>query len=583
MSTRWKRCLLISLAVILVIIGIILGVYPDLLNQRLPLISPRLPGGVPSPNLAIIDCTHDPASVPPPPRGPDGQPANFLHTCGSQIYDSHGQEVKFTGVNWSGMEGSGYAPGGLNNRNYQDILDQIAALGYNTVRIPFSNEAIDSGQQIGNVNFGLNPDLQGLSGLGMLDHLVAAARARGMKVILDCHQPTSAGPTELWYNDQVPQDRWIADWQMLARHYYGNDTVIAFDLHNEPHGPATWGTGDPNTDWRLAAEKAGNAVLDVNPYLLIFVEGIGDYQGDHFWWGGNLLGVRAAPVRLHVPNRLVYSPHDYGPAISSQTWFSDPNFPNDLPGVWDHHWGYIPETGIAPVVVGEFGGWSFGNDADGKWQRTLLTYLKTHDIGFLVWSLNPSWDTGGVLQGDWQTVDSVKQQAYQPLLAPPLATGPTGVFGKAPIQLKVLFHQDASNGQPSNVTFAFRIFDDGATPLDLSRLELRYWLDRGTNILPGHVSVDSGQLGGVPLQGDVVPSSRGTYLRIRFPPGAGTVGRYQATGAVTVRFQKPVTLGAVTSADYSFDPTPLPPDQYQSWDHVTLYLDGTLVWGREPG
>ena len=44
---------------------------------------------------------------------------------------------------------------------------------------------------------------------------------------------------------------------MLARRYLGNDTVIGFDLHNEPHGSATWGDNNTATDWRLAAERAG--------------------------------------------------------------------------------------------------------------------------------------------------------------------------------------------------------------------------------------------------------------------------------------------------------------------------------------
>ncbi|MGH7862317.1 MAG: glycoside hydrolase family 5 protein, partial [Candidatus Dormibacteraceae bacterium] len=280
------------------------------------------PGGVaPSIPVVGISCARDPADVPPPPNGPDGRPSNYLHTCGARIDDSRGREVKITGVNWSGMEGSDAAPGGLGNRDWQEILDQVAALGYNTIRVPFSSEAIESGQPIGGVNFALNPDLQGLDGLGMLDQIVAGARARGLKVILDRHQPTATGREPLWYDREVPEDRWIADWRMLAARYRGNDTVIGVDLSNEPHGPATWGTGDPATDWRLAAERAGNAVLQVNPYLLVFVEGIEVYQGDHFWWGGNLEGARAAPVRLQVPNRVVYSPHDYGPSISDQPWF----------------------------------------------------------------------------------------------------------------------------------------------------------------------------------------------------------------------------------------------------------------------
>ena len=44
---------------------------------------------------------------------------------------------------------------------------------------------------------------------------------------------------------------------MLAQHYRGNDTVVGADLYNEPHSPATWGDGNPATDWHLAAETAG--------------------------------------------------------------------------------------------------------------------------------------------------------------------------------------------------------------------------------------------------------------------------------------------------------------------------------------
>jgi endoglucanase len=83
--------------------------------------------------------------------------------------------------------------------------------------------------------------------------------------------------------------------------------VIGVDLHNEPHGQATWGSEDPATDWRLAAERAGNAILEVNPNLLIIVQGDEQVQGDWYWWGGNLLGAREQPVRLNSPDRLVYS------------------------------------------------------------------------------------------------------------------------------------------------------------------------------------------------------------------------------------------------------------------------------------
>jgi endoglucanase len=66
-------------------------------------------------------------------------------------------------------------------------------------------------------------------------------------VILDRHRPDSGSQSELWYTSRYSEARWIADWQMLARRYAGNTTVIGADLHNEPHGPATWGDGNQAT------------------------------------------------------------------------------------------------------------------------------------------------------------------------------------------------------------------------------------------------------------------------------------------------------------------------------------------------
>jgi endoglucanase len=40
-----------------------------------------------------------------------------------------------------------------------------------------------------------------------------------------------------------------------------------------PQKSATWGTGNLTTDWNTAAEKAGKAVLAINPDVLIIVEG----------------------------------------------------------------------------------------------------------------------------------------------------------------------------------------------------------------------------------------------------------------------------------------------------------------------
>src|ERR1700730_5226557 len=276
------------------------------------------------------------------------QSSGPLHTVGAKFVDARGQEVRITGVNWFGLETDTFAPHGLWARNYSDMVDQIAAAGFNTIRIPYSNQLFDAASAPKGIDYQKNPDLQSLNGLQILDRIVAAAGQRGLGVLLDRHRPTAAGQSELWYTPAVPESRWIQDWVILAQRSAGNPTVIAADLHNEPHGPATWGDGSPTTDWRLAAERAGNAILAVNPDWLIVVEGIEHYGNDWDWWGGNLAGVRDAAVRLSVPDKLVYSTHDYGPGVYGQAWFGAPDFPANLPKLWRDHWSFLEQDDLAP-------------------------------------------------------------------------------------------------------------------------------------------------------------------------------------------------------------------------------------------
>ncbi|WP_238499463.1 cellulase family glycosylhydrolase [Streptosporangium soli] len=373
-----------------------------------------------------------------------GTGVGYLHTAGNKIVDSTGATVRLTGINWFGMETDNKTFHGLWSTNpWRGQLDLMARLGYNTIRIPYSNDALKSGAQATGINDFVNPDLIGLSPLQILDRVIGYAGDKGMRVILDRHRPTSAGQSALWQVAATPESTWINDWKALAQRYAGNTTVIGADLHNEPHAEGTnpnatgacWGCGDTARDWRLAAERAGNAVLSVNPNWLIFVEGVscpsgglsnvwdGDPSNDEDcgWWGGNLSKAGAFPVRLSVANRLVYSPHDYATSVYHQSWFDAPNYPANLPAIWDKYWGYLHRQNIAPIMVGEFGT-TLAANVDKVWLQELMKYLGTgvNGMSFTYWSWNPnSGDTGGILKDDWITVDQAKQSILQPYLIPP--------------------------------------------------------------------------------------------------------------------------------------------------------------------
>ncbi|MEO5888136.1 MAG: cellulase family glycosylhydrolase [Anaerolineales bacterium] len=304
--------------------------------------------------------------------------------------------------------------------------------------------------------------------------------------------------------------------------YYASDgfpIVLGYDLRNEPHTPsrtaylsgATWGTGDgidpsvnpnPNpfapacvatstcVDWRLAAERAGDRIFgdagaNAWDYPLIFVEGIGQYPSnggnaangpyDGTWWGGNLQGVNGnstnpgAPVVFNtggsaqslgapVLNKLVYSPHDYGPGLFQQSWFNAntcyrsgcsasslvdvwykfwayTNVPGGVNPVWPGHasypWGNTGHTGynVAPLYIGEIGTGNLDTDmnsttrgSQGQWFTDMVNFVQssrnntpTNDSGIAVsnihhtyWALNDE-DAFAILGAGYTGLENPKK------------------------------------------------------------------------------------------------------------------------------------------------------------------------------
>jgi len=369
----------------------------------------------------------------PSPANAADAPTYPLHTQGNKIVDAQGKTVIWQGVNWFGLETATQAPHGLWSRDYKDMLAQISSLGFNTIRVPFSLEAM-RGSTTSGIDYGAgkNAELKGKTPIQVMDAVIAEADRLGMMIILDNHSQSNDGfMFDLWYGQGgFTESDWVATWQMLARRYAKTANVVAFDLKNEPHGSATWGDGGA-TDWRRAAERAGNAVLAIAPDKLIIVEGIegqvaGGQKLDRHWWGGNLEGVRQNPVRLSKANRLVYSPHEYGPGVFAQPWFSDPNMASILADRWEKGFGFIHTQNIAPLFIGEFGAKSVSKTTvEGRWINQFTDYLAATGISWTFWSWNPnSGDTGGVLTDDWNSVHTDKMALLTKLMGRKAGTTP---------------------------------------------------------------------------------------------------------------------------------------------------------------
>lgn len=344
-----------------------------------------------------------------------------LSAQNSQIIDARGKVVSLHGINWFGMEIDTHVPHGLWVRDYKEMLSQIKSLGYNLIRLPYSVEALNS-SDISGVDFsiGANTELYGKTPIQVMDLIIQEAQKQGLLILLDSHCLKDGHISELWYGDGFTEEDWINTWTLLAQRYKNQPNVIGADLKNEPHGSASWGSNDTSTDWRLAAQKAGDKILQVNPNWLIVVEGVEKNvpnQRQHgYFWGANLEGVREYPVHLKKPNKLVYSPHEYGGERVS--WFQSSEFPSNLYQRWEIGFHYIATKRIAPIFVGEFGGYHVDSKSkEGIWQQKFVDYIAEKKLSFAYWCWNPnSKGTGGVLQDDWQTVNVDKQELLSKLL-----------------------------------------------------------------------------------------------------------------------------------------------------------------------
>ena len=368
--------------------------------------------------IAVVPLTHAEEPI-----GPSHHILPPLSTQGDRIVDTTGQPVLLRGVNWFGMETELHAPHGLWVRDYKEMLAQIASLGYNAIRLPYSLQALGS-EEVSGIDFtiGSNRELEGKTPLEVMDAIIEEADRHDLWILLDSHRLNDDEIPPLWYGDGFTEADWIATWEMLARRYGDRRNVIGADLKNEPHGIASWGTNDLTTDWRLAAERAGNAILAIAPHWLIVVEGVENnvpgQQLDIHWMGGNLEGVKNYPVRLSVPHKLVYSPHEYGPGVFEQPWFDAPSFPANLQRRWEIGFGYIATEEIAPIWIGEFGGRQVDESStEGVWQRALVDFIDRRQLSFTYWCWNPnSDDTGGILLDDWKSIDRPKQRLLDRLL-----------------------------------------------------------------------------------------------------------------------------------------------------------------------
>ena len=375
-----------------------------------------------------------------------------------------------------------WANGGAGTgRTIQQTMQEISGMGINMIRLPLVPQTLNANDPQGTGSVLKNhPSVRIANSRLALETMIQAAAANNIQVLLDIHScsnyvgwrkgrldarppyvdrtrdnydftredsscAASNNPAGVTRIQAYNQSLWLDNLRTLAGlgTQLGVDNIIVIDIFNEPWD-YTW------ADWKSMAEAAYTAINAVNPNTLIFVEGISASANNQDGtpatitqvphgnattvpnWGGNFFEAGTNPLTI-PKDRLVLSPHVYGPSVFVQKSFMDPAQPacagleGDAAGDahcnvvinptveragWEEHFGYLKAQGYG-MVVGEFGGnldWPGGQASirdrnrysylapgtDATWQNTFVDYLVSKGIEGCYWSINPeSGDTAG--------------------------------------------------------------------------------------------------------------------------------------------------------------------------------------------
>ncbi len=340
-----------------------------------------------------------------------------LHTEGYRIVDARNRPVRLASVNWYGFDQKEFVVGGLDHQPLAAIVKAIKQLGMNSVRLPWANETFEMNPVVPDYAVKANPQFQGKHAMDVMDAVIAALARAHLLIILDNHMSRADWCCDekdgngLWFNAEYPEEKWLADWKAIVLRYKHQPYVVGADLRNELRSGAAWGGPDPAFDWHAAAERGGDAVLNANPKLLIFVEGP-QYSTD-------FRGAAEKPVRLKVPGRLVYSPHAYASQnVKFQSY-------EEMKQALDSRAGFLLQTEPpAPLWVGEFGTCqtltNCGPDGtpNHQWFVWFVQYLKEKNLSWCYWPLNGSQSSGESRKYDTLETYGLLSQDYKRIAAP---------------------------------------------------------------------------------------------------------------------------------------------------------------------
>ncbi len=150
--------------------------------------------------------------------------------------------------------------------------------------------------------------------------------------------------------------------------------------------------------------------------------------------------------------------------------------------------------------------------------------------------------------------------------------------------LKVQYRAGNTNPGDNQIQPHLNIVNTGSSSVALSGLKIRYWYTwegsaQTQSFFCDYAVVGCGNVVGSFVKLATPVSGADYYEEVGFT-GTGSIAAGGQSGEVQTRFNKSDYSNYTETGDYSFDPTKT---VLTDWAKVTLYNNGVLVWGTEPG
>jgi endoglucanase len=313
-------------------------------------------------------------------RGPRPYTTNnkelpLISVKGNKFVDPNGSTVLFRGLSISDpdkLEGQGHWS--------RDHFVKVKEMGTKLVRIPVHPVAWRE----------RSPSEY----LKLLDQAVGWCTELEMYIIVDWHTIGNL-QTEVFQDPmyETSKQETYNFWRTIARHYAGHNTVVFFELFNEPTtyreqlGPISW------SDWKRIVEEEIATIRACDPQAIPLVAG--------FDWAYDLTPLRLNPI---AAEGIAYTTHPYANK-RSQPW--EPK--------WEEDFGFAAAK--YPLIATEFGGFARPAGPDSQaaepgsgsaasrnaaYGPAIIKYLEAKGISWTVWCFDPEWGPTLIKNWDYQ-------------------------------------------------------------------------------------------------------------------------------------------------------------------------------------